>query len=311
MPELNPILVKELRSRMRGPRAFLLISLYLLVLSIAVVLLYMAATRDSSTNVSAGREIGKALFLTIGAIALTQVCLITPTLTAGSIAGERERQSYDLLLASPLSSWQIVLGKLGAALAFALLMVLAVLPLMAMAFLFGGVSPAELFVALIALLVTCISYACVGIFWSAIMGSSLSATSFALGSVLLFLLGLPFLIVIFSMLFWQNALDPLNGSVFLTHLVRLVLGSHPFIALAFSETALSQGGDIWFEQVEIASRTVSMPNLWVLYVLISLVVSAILVLMSVRAIGPARSVLLPNPNRASTPKERPASEIES
>ena len=140
MPEMNPILVKELRSRMRGPRAFVLLSIYLLVLSAAVLLLYIAMANNSASDIGAGREIGKGLFLMIGAVALIQVCIITPSLTSGSIAGERERQSYDLLIASPLSSWQIVWGKLASALAFALLLVISVLPLMAMAFLFGGSS---------------------------------------------------------------------------------------------------------------------------------------------------------------------------
>lgn len=310
MPELNPILVKELRSRMRGPRAFVLMSIYLLVLSGAVLLLYMAMASNTSSNIGAGREIGKALFLMIGVVALIQVCLITPSLTSGSIAGERERQSYDLLIASPLSSWQIIWGKLASALAFALLLVLSVLPLMAMAFLFGGVSLTELLIALIGLLVTCVSYASIGIFWSAVMRSPLSATSFALGSVLLFLVGLPFLIVIFGMIFWQNALNPLSQSVFFTHLARLALATHPFIALAFTETVLSQGGDPWFEQVEIASRTVAMPNLWVLYVLFSIVLSAVLILLSVRAIGPGRSAAAPPSTRAPPPVSAPESTAE-
>lgn len=310
MPELNPILVKELRSRMRGPRAFVLMSIYLLVLSGAVLLLYMAMASNTSSNIGAGREIGKALFLMIGVVALIQVCLITPSLTSGSIAGERERQSYDLLIASPLSSWQIIWGKLASALAFALLLVLSVLPLMAMAFLFGGVSLTELLIALIGLLVTCVSYASIGIFWSAVMRSPLSATSFALGSVLLFLVGLPFLIVIFGMIFWQNALNPLSQSVFFTHLARLALATHPFIALAFTETVLSQGGDPWFEQVEIASRTVAMPNLWVLYVLFSIVLSAVLILLSVRAIGPGRSAAAPPSTRVPPPVSAPESTAE-
>ncbi len=293
MPEMNPILVKELRSRMRGPRAFVLLSIYLLVLSAAVLLLYIAMANNSASDIGAGREIGKGLFLMIGAVALIQVCIITPSLTSGSIAGERERQSYDLLIASPLSSWQIVWGKLASALAFALLLVISVLPLMAMAFLFGGVSLTELLIAVLALLITSVSYASIGIFWSAIMRSPLSATSFSLGSVMLFLLGLPFLIVIFGMIFWENTLNPLAESVIFTHIARFVLATHPFIAMAFTETVLSEGGNPWFEQVEFAAQTVAMPNLWILYVLFSIALSAILIVLSVRAIGPGRSAAAP------------------
>src|SRR5918911_18021 len=108
MAEFNPVLVKELRGRMRG-------------------------ARDS------GRTIGKGLFVLITAVALIEVCFISPTLTSGSIAGEKERQSYDLLIASLLSPWQIIWGKLAAALSFALLLIISIVPMMSLAFLFGGV----------------------------------------------------------------------------------------------------------------------------------------------------------------------------
>src|SRR5689334_16927337 len=156
MREFNPVLVKELRGRMRGSRAFVLLTVYLLILSVVTLLLYAALGSSPGSDLNAGRRIGKVLFLTIAAVALIEVCVITPALTSGGIAGEKERQTYDLLIASLLSPWQIVWGKMGAALAFALLLILAVVPVMSLAFLFGGVSLAEVLIALIGLIMTAI-----------------------------------------------------------------------------------------------------------------------------------------------------------
>src|SRR5689334_15270069 len=166
MREFNPVLVKELRGRMRGSRAFIVLTVYLLILSAVTLLLYAALGANPGTDLNAGRRIGKALFLTIATVALIEVCMITPALTSGSIAGEKERQTYDLLVASLLSPWQIVWGKLGAALAFAMLLILAVVPVMSLAFLFGGVTLAEVLIALVGLVTTAVFYATVGLFWS-------------------------------------------------------------------------------------------------------------------------------------------------
>ena len=126
MPDLNPVLIKELRGRMRGARAFVLLTIYLLILSGVTLLFYAAIADVSASDLNAGRQIGKGLFLLIATVSLIEVCLITPALTAGGIAGEKERQTYDLLVSSLLSPWQIAWGKLGAALSFALLMILTV-----------------------------------------------------------------------------------------------------------------------------------------------------------------------------------------
>src|SRR5262245_66515273 len=112
MRELNPVLVKELRGRMRGPRAFVLLTIYLLILSAVTLLLYAALGANPGTDLNAGRRIGKALFLTIAAVALIEVCVITPALTSGSIAGEKQRQTFDLLIASLLSPCQIAWVRL-------------------------------------------------------------------------------------------------------------------------------------------------------------------------------------------------------
>lgn len=290
MAEVNPILVKELRSRMRGARAFVLMTIYLVVLSVVTLLLYSALASSSGNDINAGRLVGKSLFLTVAAVALVEVCLITPSLTAGAIAGERERQSYDLLISSLLTPWQIVWGKLASALAFAMLLILAVVPIMSLAFLFGGVSLAEMLIALIGLIVTAITYATLGLTWSAIMRGSLGATSFSIGSVLIWLLGHPFLIVIFLLLFTRDGSADLFESNGFIYASRLFLSVHPFIALGLTETALAGGGTPWLEVIPLTSsgRSITVPAAWLLYVIFSLAATVVMLMVCVRAIQPAQ-----------------------
>jgi ABC-2 type transport system permease protein len=293
MPDLNPVLIKELRGRMRGARAFVLLTIYLMILSGVTLLFYAAIADVSASDLNAGRQIGKGLFLLIAVVALIEVCLITPALTAGGIAGEKERQTYDLLISSLLSPWQIAWGKLGAALSFALLMILAVVPMMSLAFLFGGVSLAEVLIALAGLLGTAVFYATIGLFWSAALRSTLGATSLALGSIIMMLLGIPFLALIFTLIFGRElAPEWLNSALFI-YLSGAFLYSHPFIALQTTEAQISSGESPFYTRVSIGSDLASrghllVPSPWIAYLLLSLFFSAILLLLTVRMLRPAQ-----------------------
>lgn len=299
MAELNPILVKELRGRMRGARAFVVLSIYLLILSGVTLLLYYAIAGSVGSNLNAGREIGKALFLLIAGVALVEVCVITPALTSGSIAGEKERQTFDLLIASPLSPWQIVWGKLASALAFALLMVLAVVPVMSLAFLFGGVTLTEVLIALAGLMATAGLYATVGMFWSTVMRSSLGATSFALGSIILLLLGIPFLSVVFGLIF-QRELSDWVESVSFIYVAGAFLSLHPFIALGITEGFLSDGQGAFIHTLEQGGgASIAVPSPWLVYVVLSLLLSALLIMLSLRALRPDQYAA-PPPRSAPT-----------
>ena len=307
MAEFNPVLVKELRGRMRGARAFVLLTIYLLILSGVSLLFYAAIADVSASDLNSGRTIGKSLFLLIGAVALIEVCIITPALTAGSIAGERERQSYDLLLASLLSPWQIVWGKLAAALSFALLLILAIVPMMSLAFLFGGVSLAEVLIALAGLVATALFYASIGVFWSAALRTTLGANSLALGSVILMLLGIPFLALMFTLIFGRElSPDWINSTIFKIG-AGAFLYLHPFIALQATEMDISNGGSALYTRVSLApdgAGQLLVPSPWIVYLLLALFFSAVLVLLTMRMLRPMPE----GPRRPREPKQRAASE---
>ncbi|HEY3233006.1 MAG TPA: ABC transporter permease subunit [Roseiflexaceae bacterium] len=287
MPEFNPVLVKELRSRMRGPRAFILLTVYLLILSAVTLLLYAAvgASSNSGSDLNAGQRVGKALFLTIAAVALIEVCVITPALTSGSIAGEKERQSYDLLIASLLSPWQIVWGKLGAALAFALLLILAVVPVMSLAFLFGGVTLAEVLIALMGLVTTAVFYATVGLFWSAVMRGTLGATILSLGSIILMLLLIPFLWAISMIIFARGPNDIMRSAAYI-YGGGAFISTHPFIALGLTEAFLSSGDSPFYTIIRPGGQDFWVPSPWLVYIALSVLISAILLFFSVRLLRP-------------------------
>lgn len=293
---MNPVMLKELRGRMRTMRPFIILSVYLVFTAAITLLIYLAVTGfNEGVDIRGGRDIGQAIFFTVCIAALIQVCVITPSLTAGSIVGEKERQSYDLLISSLLSPWQIVLGKLVSALAFALLLVLSMVPLASLSFLFGGVSGLELLLAVVGIFVTGVLYATVGIFWSTIMSGTLAATVLSQVTILIQLLGLPFLIMIFGIFGLANNLFDLNGPVTL-YFYGAVLSTHPFIALGISDALIRDGNNAFYFSQELNGITYYAPAPWIVYIVFALAMTALLLVLSVNRLKPAQEPHAPKPS---------------
>jgi ABC-2 type transport system permease protein len=284
----NPVLARELRGRIRGNRALIILVIYLSITAAVTLLVYAAAAGSFASGVNdpeAGRGIGKAIFITVMTASLIQVCVITPSLTAGAISGEKERQTYDLLITTLLSPLQIALGKLASALAFALLLIMAALPLAGLAFLFGGVSGAELLIGIVGLVVTAICYATVGLFWSSVMRTTLAATVMAQGTVILVLLIIPFLFVVLSLL--TSAFNGLPD-IFYVYGMGLLLCAHPFIALGLTASSLAEGEGAFIIEVSSSAGQLPAPSPWIVYVLISALLTLIFLALAIRMIRPAQ-----------------------
>ena len=69
---------------------------------------------------------------------------VKPAMTAGAISLEREKQTLELLVTTPLGTLALVLGKLFSALTYVFLLILASIPLASIVFTFGGVGPEDL-----------------------------------------------------------------------------------------------------------------------------------------------------------------------
>ena len=167
MIRLNAVLGKELAIRMRGWRAFSIITAYLALL--ATVSLLMLSSNNTPQNYSDAATLGRNLFYLLAGFQMGLIVLVTPASTADAISGERQRQTLDLLLVTRLSSLSIVLGKLVAGLAFDVLLILCSLPLFSLVFLFGGVSPDQFVSVFIVFLTTTLLLGAMSIFISTLM----------------------------------------------------------------------------------------------------------------------------------------------
>lgn len=88
------------------------------------------------------------IFFYVSVVQLALMSLIAPVFTAGAITQERDSNTFDILLTTPLSAAQIVLGTLLSRLFFVWLMLLSGLPVFAITMIYGGVTAYEIFQSL-------------------------------------------------------------------------------------------------------------------------------------------------------------------
>ncbi|GAC1355397.1 MAG: ABC transporter permease [Herpetosiphon sp.] len=291
----NPVLVKELRQRMRAPRAFRILTGFLTLLSLFMLLVYQVQHSQLANDpFTAGASIGKSLFIGAVVITLLQLLVIVASQAAATIVSEKERETYDLLILTLLPAWKIVVGKLLAALAFAMLLVVAVVPFMALAFLFGGVSVAEFNIAILGLITTTVFYGSLGIWSSTVARRTATATALTQTISLLVLIGVPVLMLAFGLLFLGNGRQtpPWFETYPFIYGTGWIIMLNPFVALGITETLMSNGDSRWLLPLPWNTHlptAVLVPAPWLSFVLISTLLSLLLLGDASRRIRRVRS----------------------
>jgi ABC-type transport system involved in multi-copper enzyme maturation permease subunit len=136
----NPVLQRELLVNLRMTRAFVLLLIYIALLGLVVYTAWPSQARlDLTRRPEEAARLVTIFFL--GQYAL--VSLMVPSFAAGTITGEKERQTYEMLLASPMKPAAVVLGKLMAALCHLAVLVFCSLPIVMLCLPLGGMSPYE------------------------------------------------------------------------------------------------------------------------------------------------------------------------
>ena len=144
----NPVLQRELVVNLRMTRGFILLFAYIALLGGLVLAAWPAEQKLDLAQPEEAQKLVNLLFL--GQYIL--VSLMTPSFAAGAITGERERESYEMLLASPLKPGAIVLGKLAASLTPLAELMICSLPIVMLCLPLGGVSPYEVGAAYLAMM---------------------------------------------------------------------------------------------------------------------------------------------------------------
>ncbi len=136
----NPMVVRIVQGGSRRQRHLWVRMGYLGAL-IALVLfgLLTAGSWGQQVSLTDLAKAGTTVFAVVAYGQVVLVCLLAPLFMAGAISQEQQGKTYEILLTTPLSNLQIVLGSLLGRLFFVLALLLSGLPLFAVLLIFGGV----------------------------------------------------------------------------------------------------------------------------------------------------------------------------
>jgi ABC-type transport system involved in multi-copper enzyme maturation permease subunit len=184
---INPILDKELIVNSRSIKFSIFVAVYNLVL-----MLIALSTFSMVTSVQVGRidyQQVMGIFPTIALIQCLIISIAIPILTASSIAGERERQTLDVLLTTPVKPVQIVWGKIFSSMVTVLMYLLCSMPIMSLAFIFGGMSWISIIKFIFLVLIASLLAGSIGVFTSSVTKKTIASIIISLIILGVFIFG--------------------------------------------------------------------------------------------------------------------------
>ncbi len=195
MRHLGAIAGRELRSYFVSPVAYVVLALF----AVLGGFFFVASVLSFDANVAQAQQFQAAEFLKelnlndhlikpFYQIMWIVVLFLVPGLTMGLFASEKTNGTQELLMTSPITIWELVLGKYLAAAAMVTLLVVMLGLWTGILFLYGDPEPLKTLSGLLGLWLIGLGYAAVGCFASSVTRNQLIA--FFLALVLLLILWL-------------------------------------------------------------------------------------------------------------------------
>ena len=289
----NPVIIKEVRTRMRGYRATLLLTAHLFILAAIVGLAYLffRTALTSTGNLEERRIFGKAVFGLIVWMELVMISFVAPALTSGAISSERERQTFDLLRVTLLPARALVWGKYLSGLVFILLLLFTSIPLQGPAFLIGGVLVQEILLAVLILVVTAIGFCALGILFSSLIPRTLVSATLAYAVTIFLVFGIPIIAAIMLALLGavfggasSNQISPQTQGL-LVILGWLVISFTPLASMIGTEVIFLDQHSLLLAEIPLSNGAkLLLPSPWLPYVIFYTLFSLAAIWLSIQLV---------------------------
>jgi ABC-type transport system involved in multi-copper enzyme maturation permease subunit len=222
--------------------------------------------------------LGQSIFYVTAIFLLVLVTLFAPTMSASTIAGERQRQTLDLLIVTLLPARSIIAGKLVSTLTHTLRLIAIAGPLIVIGLIVGGIPIIQLVVILLLLLTTATAFTIIGLFGSSLSRTTTNAVMLTYGLILPgFLIG-PFL----AMLPVTIILNLVDVSFQVEETINfygwsLAASLNPISAAVYSAVLYEQSNEIFW-----STETNYLIFPWVIYIIFYSLMSWLLVRLTIR-----------------------------
>lgn len=172
----NAVVYKEMTLEMKKPKLIIILTVFNALLALASICVVGGFSLSAAflDNVSY-----TAIMIVYFVYVWVEACLVAlcvPALTAGSISGERERQTLEVLLTTKMSTWQIVKGKFISSMLSVILIIVSSLPFMSIVFIYGGISFWQMLVVALLIVTSAMYMAAFGVWFSTLTKKTIAAT---------------------------------------------------------------------------------------------------------------------------------------
>ena len=162
----NAATVRDYRVQLRGNRAIILWSFYLLVLIGFTMLVYSgSAAGEQRSIVDAQRQL-REFYQAVMILMAVMINLISPALTAGSIVMERQRRSLDLVFSAPVTAKYYLVGKMMSSYRYIWMLLILSLPVTSACVVLGGATWSDVVAAYVILSFNALIYTAIALLFS-------------------------------------------------------------------------------------------------------------------------------------------------
>lgn len=182
----NPVCRKEMRLSVRSKKTMIGLFAFNAILALIAIVAYygMFGVQGGKYYTTVDFSQVVRLYAVIALMEMGMIAFVIPSVTANTIAGEREKQTLEILLTTRLTPWQIVFGKLIASISTVLLYIISSMPILCIVFSIGGVTVLDMLQVLLYIFVLAIYIGSFGILCSSIFKKSSIATVYTNGMLI-------------------------------------------------------------------------------------------------------------------------------
>jgi len=266
----GPIFAKELRVSSRRRRNYVLRVGYLALLTLFVVLVWLATVSyrgSGAMRASRMAEAGKEIIATLVWFQFYASQLVAIIMLSTSISDEIYHRTLAMLMTTPINSFQIVMGKLLSKLLQLVLLLAITVPLLAIVRVFGGV-PWDFVIG--SLGITLCALVFVGSL--SLFCSIFTRRAYVVIIMTLLTMGVVFFVIPFLIALSWHAMD-WDETVFMTRLLPCLFHANPYGTLGFRTQAMMSAG-------AMGGMTISVP----IHCGIMLGAAALILLLAVRMV---------------------------
>jgi hypothetical protein len=276
----NAVYTKELKQSVRNIKFPITVGLYCFTIAVIGLFTLVAISAYGYPVYSAYtiKQDFITFYSVLFGLEFGLVIFVVPAITGGTISGERDHGTLDLLLATTLGPYRIIMGKLISVVSKLLIYVISSLPILALVFTMGGAGLVDLLRYMLLILLTSLYIGSFGVFMSVIFKKTSTAMAVTYVWIMFIALGTIFVTLMSTAVrpADNNALNPvflLNPIITLFALLDAQIGLPELI-----------GNYVKFEN----STSFIMENWLMLSISVQFVITVINVLLATHFLNPFR-----------------------